>query len=116
TLGSGQTLTGFGVVAKKLNNFGTILAATNGSELRFKRGATVTNRGTVRIENDARVRMEGAGFFSHGGLITTGPGGGTIDTQNVEDDGSPMSGHYGTVDISGGGAIELNGGDLKLSC
>jgi hypothetical protein len=128
TISAGTTLRGTGKIDKdRITNSGLIQAdvaqlaninnVTPAAEKVLWFNGTITNDGTIRVMNGGHINVNRPAIFNRYGLITSGPGGGSLRLE------MPFK-MFGTIDalppMGGlpppptGGIIRADGGDLTI--
>jgi adhesin HecA-like repeat protein len=108
TVLAGATLSGSGVVSKRLYNYGMVECdGAWGPTLRMDTNV-MNYGGTIRVSHGGTINVNRP-LVQNRGIITSGEGGGSFTLLLT-------SGNLGTIDLMYGGRIVVNGGDLSIAC
>ncbi len=104
----GVTLTGSGVIAKRIENYGTLECAGDYGHSLVVEALIFNFGGTIRVAGGGTIRVNRP-LVQNRGVIRSGPGGGSFSLRLD-------SGNLGTIDLQRGGRLVVDGGDLNISC
>ena len=126
TISAGTTLRGTGKIDKdRITNSGLIQAdvaqlakvnnATPPEKVLWFNG-TITNNGTIRVMNDGHINVNRPSIFNRDGVITSGPGGGSLRLEMPFKMFGTISSlpTMGGLPPTSGGILRADGGDLTL--